>query len=63
MNTATEEFVPIADMDAWADFWAENGWALEDEIGDEDKCMALAMNCCLLVGGGAAPLFRVGFVD
>lgn len=52
-------FLPIADMDEWREFWDANGEA----IGDEDIALRLAMNCALLVGGGAAPLFRVGFVD
>lgn len=56
-----EEFTPIVDMDAWTQFWADNREALEDEIGDEAECLALALNLSLLVGGGAAPLFRVGF--
>lgn len=58
-----EHFLPIADIDEWDAFWRNNGHALTDEIGDEDTCLRLALNCCLLVGGGAAPLFRVGFVD
>ncbi len=58
-----ETFVPIADTDEWAAFWADNAAALIETVGDHDRCFALACNCSLLVGGGAAPLFRVGFVD
>lgn len=60
---SAETFVPLADMDAWADWWAANGEAMRDEVGDEATCLALAMNCELRIGGGAAPLFRIGFVD
>lgn len=61
-------FLGIADMDEWAEFWEANGEALTEEVGErvgdpETFCRSLAMNCSLLVGGGAAPLFRVGFVD
>lgn len=54
------EFVPLADIDEWEAWWAANG-----EYLDVDKRTAfnLACNCSLLVGGGAAPLFRIGFVD
>lgn len=61
------EFIPIADMDAWREFWRLNttdgadGSELE-AIG-HDKCLTLAMNCNLVIGGGAAPAFRIGFVD
>lgn len=58
-----EEFIAIADLDEWADFWGDNAEALTAEIGDEATCRALAMNCALHVGGGAAPAIRVGFVD
>ncbi len=58
-----EEFVSIADMDEWSDFWAANHELLESDVGKESLCMELAMNCGLLIGGGAATLFRVGFVD
>jgi hypothetical protein len=55
-----ETFLPIEGMDEWADFWAANG----DDIGcDEYTARKLAQNSALLIGGGAAPLFRVGFVD
>lgn len=55
-----ETFHSLADMDAWADFWANNRDALDM---DEQTAFALACNQSLLVGGGAAPLIRVGFVD
>lgn len=56
------EFFPLADLDAWESFYAANADALAD-IGDKATCYALACNCSLIVGGGAAPLFRVGFLD
>lgn len=57
-----ETFIPLADMDAWDAFYQANKDAL-DEIGDRTICFHLACNCELRVGGGAALLFRVGFVD
>jgi hypothetical protein len=54
------EFVPVADLIEWAAWWEANGEYLEM---DEPTARALAMNCELVVGGGAAPLFRIGFVD
>jgi|GEM_PF-3438404 len=62
MMTAQEQFIPMHDTDEWRDFYAANKDAL-DEIGDEAHCFALAQNQALVVGGGAAPQFRVGFVD
>lgn len=63
MNTApAETFIPLADMDAWEAFYRDNREALE-EIADRATCFALACNCELVIGGGAAPIFRVGFVD
>lgn len=59
---ANEIFLPIADMDAWESFWRENRDALQ-EIGDKDSCLTLAKRNSLLIGGGASPLFRVGFID
>lgn len=57
-----EEFIAIADMDAWDEFWSMNDG--EDGLGiDHDTALALARNCSLIVGGGAAATFRVGFVD
>lgn len=62
MTESNETFIAIADMDQWADFVDANREALAD-IGTEAMCLALAMNCELILGGGAAPLFRIGFVD
>lgn len=59
---ADETFIAIADMDEWEQFWADNAEELE-AIADKATCEALACNCSLLIGGGAAPLYRVGFVD
>jgi hypothetical protein len=56
-----EQFIPLADMDAFHAFWDENGDALS--ALSKDDAFLLACNCELIVGGGAAPLFRVGFVD
>jgi hypothetical protein len=54
------EFLPIKDMDEWETFWADNG----EHLGmDREKAFTLASNQMLIVGGGAAPLYRVGFVD
>lgn len=58
----TETFIPLADLDAWEAFYEANREALE-AIADKATCYALACNQSLLIGGGAAPLFRVGFVD
>lgn len=62
MTDDNETFVPLDDLDAWESFYSANADALA-EIADKATCLALAMNCELLVGGGASPLFRVGFVD
>jgi hypothetical protein len=62
-TTMEAEFVPLADMAAWDAFWAANAACLEDEIGDEVDCFELACDGLLTIGGGAAPLLRVGFVD
>lgn len=60
IETAAEEFIAIADMDEWEAFWEANIDAMDM---DRDTAFNLACNCCLVIGGGAAPLFRVGFVD
>jgi len=54
------EFIPVGDMDDWSAWWSANSEALDM---DEETALALARNCELVVGGGAAPLFRIGFVD
>ena len=56
------EFIKIADMDAWEAFVECNKEALL-AVAPLATCLRLAMNCELVIGGGAAPLFRVGFVD
>ena len=63
-----ETFVPIHNMDEWDAFCSANAEALEEIAGrethgQETYCYRLALNCQLLIGGGASPLFRVGFVD
>lgn len=57
-----ETFIELADMAAWEDFWSNNKDDLL-EIADKQTCFDLVCNCSLIVGGGASPLFRVGFVD
>lgn len=54
------QFIPIADMDVWEAFYVDNVDAMP---ADKATCFQLACNCELMIGGGAAPLFRVGFVD
>lgn len=54
------EFVPLASMADWVDWWSVNG---EYMAADEPTCLAAALNCALVIGGGAAPLFRIGFVE
>jgi hypothetical protein len=56
----SEEFLPLADTDAFDAFWETNGEYLDM---DRETAFALACNCNLIIGGGAAPLVRVGFVD
>lgn len=56
----TEEFIALADTDDFDAFWEANKDALEM---DRETAFQLACNCELTIGGGAAPLFRVGFVD
>lgn len=57
-----ETFLPIADMAEWKSFVAANREALL-EISDIATCFRLACNQSLMIGGGASPLFRVGFID
>lgn len=53
----SEIFVPIADLDAWAEFYAANREAL-DAIGDEPACRKIACEGGLLIGS-----LYVHFVD
>ena len=55
-----EQFIPLADTYDFEVFWADNRDALSI---NKETAFQLACNCELMVGGGAAPLFRVGFVD
>ena len=55
-----ETFIPIANLDEWSTWLDANRDALD--VSETDAFL-LACNQCLMVGGGAAPLFRVGFVD
>lgn len=62
-----EEFFGLADMDEWEAFWKANTTDGADDselvaLGGHDACLALARNCELVIGGGAAPRVRVGFV-
>ena len=54
------EFFPLSDTDAFNAFWEANS---ESIPFTREDAFALACNQCLIVGGGAAPLFCVGFVD
>ncbi len=56
-----EEFIPISDMASWEEFLAANDDLTN--IADRETLLRLALNCELVIGGGAAPIFRVGFVD
>ncbi|MDE2232507.1 MAG: hypothetical protein KGJ90_00045 [Patescibacteria group bacterium] len=58
-----EQFIPIADIDAWEVFIEENFYAILEQYESFDVAFELARNQCLMLGGGAAPLFRIGFVD
>jgi hypothetical protein len=58
----TEQFIPLATIEDFDQFWMDNHVSLL-EIASYEECFALACNCELIIGGGAAPLFRVGFVD
>ena len=58
--TKLETFIAIHDTDEWHDFWRDNHHATDL---DEAQAYALACNQSLLMGGGAAPDFRIGFVD
>lgn len=58
-NDNGTEFFPIADMAEWDAFWSANAEAIDT---DEGQALTLACRGELMVGGGAAPLFRVGFV-
>ena len=58
----TELFIALTDVGAFEVFWRDNEESLR-EIADKDVCFALACNCELIIGGGAAPLFRIGFID
>jgi hypothetical protein len=54
------EFFPLTDTDHFDRFWEDNCEAISV---DKKTAFLLACNCALIIGGGAAPLFRVGFVD
>jgi hypothetical protein len=56
-----EEFIGIADMDAWTEFLAINDGLTE--YGTPAELLALARNQSLVIGGGASPIFRIGFID
>jgi hypothetical protein len=62
-HAMTEEFIALNNTNEFDAFWSANAEALGAEVGDRERCFALACNCELIIGGGAAPLFRVGFVD
>lgn len=65
MHTETEtdtdeNFIALATTEDFDAFWDENGDYLDM---DRQTAFGLSCNCNLIVGGGAAPMFRVGFVD
>ena len=57
-----EQTIILEDMDAWADFVADNRDALIDAYGSPGLAYRHAINGGLTLGGGAAPLFHVVFV-
>jgi hypothetical protein len=57
-----EEFVALADLAAWEQFYSANREALE-ELASKEHLFRAACNQSLMIGGGASPLFCVGFVD
>jgi hypothetical protein len=59
----TETFIALNDTDDFDAFWQDNAEALECEGLTRDFAFQAACNQSLVIGGGAAPLFRVGFVD
>jgi hypothetical protein len=56
-----ETYIELADDAEWAEWWAANKEAMDGENMPEEIAYNLACNCSLLIGGGAAPMFRVGF--
>ena len=58
-----ETFIELHTSDDFDAFYKANEDALTDEVGDYVRCFSLACNQELIIGGGAAPLFHVGFVD
>ena len=62
MDQESETFIAVHNVDEYEALYDANQDAF-DAVGDYDRCFALACNCELRIGGGAAPLFRIGFVD
>jgi hypothetical protein len=58
-----ETFIPLNDTDEFDAFWLDNAEAFEAEGITRDFAFQAACNQSLVIGGGAAPMFRVGFVD
>lgn len=57
-----EIFIPLHTVDEWESFYDDNRDAIE-ALGGFDVCFELARTKSLLLGGGAAPMFRIGFVE
>jgi len=53
----------IQDMDEWTVFADANRDELESQCGSIDDALVKACQGGLTIGGGAAPLFFVSFVD
>lgn len=51
----------LRDMDAWADFVANNREEIESRYGSVDVAYKYACDGGLEMGGGAAPLFIITF--
>jgi hypothetical protein len=62
-NWTYETAVELADMDAWEGFVKANESAIVSEYGSIAKAYLHATQGGLVIGGGAAPLFRVFFAD
>ena len=57
------ETIILPDIAAWQAFATANCDALVETYGSTEKAFRHACDGGLTIGGGAAPLFRVGFVD
>ena len=53
----------LPDMDAWADFAAANKEQLVADCGSIEAALTKACQGGLVMGGGAAPQFFIGFAE